>query len=41
MEIIEQKNGLFKVIVKGISQPFYTESREVAIEIAWKLGGVK
>lgn len=41
MEIIKQENGLFKVIVKGISQTFYTESREVAIEIAWKLRGVR
>ena len=41
MEIIKCDNGLFKVILKSISQPFYVESYNLAIEIAWKLGGNK
>ena len=41
MEIIKMQNGLFKVILKGISEPFYTLTQETAIEIAWKLGGRK
>lgn len=39
MKITKCKNGLFKIVLKGISQPFYTESEGVALEIAMKLGG--
>ncbi len=39
MQIQMCENGFFKVTVKGISEPFYVTSEEVAIEIAWKLGG--
>lgn len=41
MRIVKCENGLFKVILKGISEPFYVPSQDIAIEIAWKLGGAK
>lgn len=41
MRIQKCENGFFKVTVKGISEPFYVVSEEVAMEIAWKLGGGK
>lgn len=41
MKISKCSNGLFKVILKGISQPFYVESEGLALEIAFKLGGAK
>ena len=41
MRIQKCENGFFKVTVKGISESFYVVSEEVAMEIAWKLGGGK
>ncbi len=41
MRIQMCENGFFKVTIKGISEPFYVASEEVAMEIAWKLGGGK
>ena len=37
MRIVRDENGLFKVVLKGISKPFYVES----YEIAFKVGGAK
>lgn len=41
MRIVKCENGLFKVILKGISEPFYVPSQDLALEIAWKLGSDK
>lgn len=41
MRIVKCENGMFKVILKGISKPFYVEDYNLAIEIAFKVGGVK
>lgn len=41
MKISKCSNGLFKVSLKGISQPFYDKNEKLALEIAFKLGGAK
>lgn len=41
MKISKCSNGLFKVILKGISEPFYVVNERLALETAFKLGGVK
>lgn len=41
MRIVRDENGLFKVVLKGISKPFYGESYDLALEIAFKVGGAK
>lgn len=41
MRIKRCENGLFKVVLKGISEPFYVESYNLALEIAFKVGGAK
>lgn len=38
MHVEKCENSLFKVTLKNISQPFYVENYDVAIEIAIKLG---
>lgn len=38
MHVEKCENGLFKVTLKNISQPFYVENHDLAIEIAMKLG---
>ena len=41
MKISKCSNGLFKVVLKGISEPFYVTNENLALEIAFKLGGAK
>lgn len=41
MKISRCSNGLFKVVLKGISEPFYVTNENLALEIAFKLGGVR
>ena len=41
MQIQKCENGLCKVSLKNVSEPFYVTSEKIAIEIAWKLGGGK
>lgn len=38
MQVEKCENGLFKVTLKNVSQPFYVENYNLAIEIAMKLG---
>lgn len=39
MRIKKCNNGLFEVTLKGIEQPFYAESYNKALEIAWRIRG--
>lgn len=41
MRVVKCENGLFKVFLKTVSTPFYVESYDVALEIAFKVGGLK
>lgn len=38
MHVVKCENGLFKVTLKNVSEPFYVENYNLAIEIAMKLG---
>lgn len=38
MNVVKCENGLFKVTLNNLSQPFYVENYNLAIEIAIKLG---
>ncbi len=41
MKLHKLSNGNYSVKIKGINGEFITSSWSTAMEIAWKLGGVK
>lgn len=41
MHITRQENGLYKVEFKGLTFPIYVEDYNQALEIAFKMAGVK
>ena len=41
MKLHKLNNGNYSVKIKGIDGEFITSSWSTAMEIAWKLGGVK
>lgn len=41
MHITRQENGLYKVEFKSLSFPIYVEDYNQALEIAFKMAGVK
>ncbi len=41
MRVVKCGNGMYQVTLKGISKPFFVESYDLALEIAFRLGGAK
>lgn len=41
MHIVKQDNGLYKVELKGLAYAFYVEEYNQALEIVFKMRGLK